>query len=127
MKTQQSHVHHYVAQWYQRRFLLPGQTKYHYLDLRPDTVVSGTKTYQRRPLLNWGPAKCFCKDDLYTVKLGTWNTDDMETRFFGAADAQGTKAVEFFADYSADTDGAHGLSMPSPDTWTLSAFERQEA
>jgi hypothetical protein len=39
MSGQQSHAHHYVPQWYQRRFLLPGQSRYHYLDMNPDTVV----------------------------------------------------------------------------------------
>src|SRR5580700_4018252 len=39
MSGQQSHAHHYVPQWYQRRFLLPGQSRYYYLDMNPDTVV----------------------------------------------------------------------------------------
>jgi hypothetical protein len=96
----QAHVHHYVPQWYQRRFLPPGRTKFHYLDLHPDTVVSGKVRYQRRALLHWGPARCFYKDDLYTLKLGNWTTDQIEKRFFGEIDNRGRKAVELFGDYN---------------------------
>lgn len=101
----QAHVHHYVAQWYQRRFLQPDQTKYYYLDLQPDTVVSRTKTYQRRALLHWGTANCFCKDDLYTVKLGNWTTDQIEKRFFGDIDNRGKKAVDVFGDHTGSFKG----------------------
>lgn len=96
----QAHVHHYVPQWYQRRFLQRGQTRFHYLDLHPETVVSGKVRYQRRALLRWGPARCFYKDDLYTLKLGNWTTDQIEKRFFGEIDNRGRKAVELFGDYN---------------------------
>jgi uncharacterized protein DUF4238 len=107
-----SHVHHYVSQWYQHRFLEPGKGTYYYLDLHPEVVVSGPKTYKRRALLHWGPGSCFCKDDLYTFKIGNFTTDWIEKRFFGAADTRGRKAVEFFADYNHDTDGAHHHFQP---------------
>lgn len=100
MKTQQAHIHHYVPQWYQKRFMLPGQSRYYYLDLKPETVVSGQIQYQRRALLRWGPARCFYKDDLYSVKLGNWSTDQLEKRFFGAIDNRGRQSVEVFADYN---------------------------
>ena len=29
------HHNHYVPEWYQRRFMLPGQNRYWYLDLNP--------------------------------------------------------------------------------------------
>src|SRR6185295_5379098 len=99
MATQQARTHHYVPQWYQKKFLQPGQNKYHYLDLYPETIVSGQVRYQRRALLRWGPARCFCREDLYTVKLGNWSTDDIEKRFFGAIDCRGREAVEVFGDY----------------------------
>jgi hypothetical protein len=111
---QQSHVHHYVSQWYQRRFLEPGKSTYWYLDLHPETVQSGPKTYQRHALLHWGPARCFCKNDLYTIKLGNFTTDEIEKRFFGAADAKGKESVEFFASYNHDTDGASRHFQPLP-------------
>jgi hypothetical protein len=99
MSTPQSHVHHYVPRWYQRRFLKTGEFKYHYLDLHPDTLVNSGKKYQRRALLHWGPDSCFYKDDLYTLKLGNWTTDDFEKRFFGVIDTNGRQAVELFGDF----------------------------
>jgi hypothetical protein len=98
---------HFVAQWHQRRFLPSGTTHFFYLDLRPDTVTRPDgKKYQRRSLLRWGPKKCFCADDLYTLKLGGWTTDAIEHGFFGPIDADGEKAVSFFSNYGM-RDGAH--------------------
>ena len=81
MSGQQSHAHHYVPRWYQRRFLLPGQLRYYYLDLNPDTVVRDGISHRRNDLLHWSPARCFYKDDLYTLRFGPATTDVME-RFF---------------------------------------------
>lgn len=92
---------HYVPKWYQKRFLLPGQSRYHYLDLHPEKVTSpGGTTYTRNALLPWGPKRCFRQDDLYTAKLGAFSTDEIEKRFFGPIDHKGQKAVEFFTEYS---------------------------
>ena len=98
---------HFVPQWYQRRFLPAGVTHFFYLDLKPDTVVSpGGKKYQRRALLRRGPPRCFCVDDLYSIKLGSWSTDAIERQFFGPIDARGEKAVGFFLNYGM-RNGAH--------------------
>ena len=104
MATQRNH---YVPEWYQRRFLGEGESRFYYLDLKPETVVSagGTK-YSRRALLRWGPKRCFYQDNLYTVKLGSWSTDAVEQRFFGPIDREGEKAVRYFSNYRFD-DGAH--------------------
>jgi hypothetical protein len=99
MSTQQAHSHHYVPQWYQKRFLTSGQTKFYYLDLHPESVTSNGVTHTRRRLLRWGPARCFYRDDLYTLKLAGWSTDLIERSFFGAIDSRGQKAVEHFAEY----------------------------
>jgi hypothetical protein len=66
MKAQQSRAHHYVPQWYQRRFLTPGASRFFYLDLHPDTVVRDGVSHERKALLRWGPARCFYKDDKTT-------------------------------------------------------------
>jgi hypothetical protein len=95
---QQSHAHHYVPQWYQRRFL-PGKSKFWYLDLHPDTIVQDGVSHQRDELLNWGPKLCFYHEDLYTVKLGSWTTDEVERRFFGEADRRGREGVAIFENY----------------------------
>lgn len=33
-----SHRHHYVPKWYQKRFMLQGQTSYYRLDLFPEQI-----------------------------------------------------------------------------------------
>jgi hypothetical protein len=99
LSTQQAHSHHYVPQWYQKRFLTNGQTKFYYLDLHPETIISDGVSHKRRALLRWGPFRCFYKDDLYTLKLANWSTDLIERFFFGTIDSRGQKAVEHFAKY----------------------------
>jgi Protein of unknown function (DUF4238) len=108
MATQnQTHRNHYVPQWYQRRFLPDGVSRFHYLDFNPETVKTGPgRSHTRKSLLRWGPANCFYQDDLYTLKLGAWTTDAIERRFFGPIDDRGKSAVRFFADYTI-SDEAH--------------------
>jgi hypothetical protein len=100
---------HYVPQWYQRRFFIPGtgQSKLWYLDLKPEAIVrpNGSKT-TRRALRQLGPVNCFKEDHLYTLYFGKYATDVIEKRFFGAMDSLGEKAVDFFADYCM-RDGVH--------------------
>jgi Protein of unknown function (DUF4238) len=104
MSPRESHVHHYVPRWYQRRFLTPGQSQFHYLDLHPETVRSKEVKYQRRALLRWGPARCFYKNDLYTLRLKNWSTDQIEKSFFGAIDDHGRNAVQLFGNYNGICD-----------------------
>lgn len=90
---------HYVPKWYQKRFLLPGQHKYWYLDLSPEAVKSGNRLYTRNAVLNWGPDRCFAQDDLYTIKWGSIESTDLEQFFFGEIDTKGKRAVEYFANF----------------------------
>jgi len=99
MSTQQSRVHHYVPQWYQKRFLKGDQNRFLFLDLQPETVSHVRRRHQRRDLLRWGVARCFCADDLYTVKFGDWLSDEIERRFFGAIDSQGRHSVQAVAEF----------------------------
>lgn len=98
---------HYVPQWYQRRFLAPGQSKLWCLDLKPEVIKrpDGTST-TRKPLRHLGPVNCFQQDHLYTLYFGRYETDHLEKTFFGKVDAVGEKAVAFFADYGM-RDGVH--------------------
>lgn len=90
---------HYVPKWYQRRFLTGGRSQFQYLDLSPD-VIPGAPDRRRRTALNeWGPARCFCKEDLYSVHLGKALSDVFERRFFTPIDDIGRPAVEDFSDY----------------------------
>jgi hypothetical protein len=109
----QSLEHHYVPQWYQRRFLDAGQDHFYYLDLYPESVTSkGGTRYRRNALLRWGPKKCFFQKELYTLKLGQWSTDEVETYFFGQIDTLGQKAVELFGNYSRYSDAAYETFGP---------------
>jgi hypothetical protein len=92
---------HYVPQWYQRRFLVPGgEGKFFYLDRKPDVVrVTGGRSFMRRAVLRWGPPRCFKEDHLYTTRLGQFQSDEIERRLFGPIDAKGERAVEFFSNY----------------------------
>lgn len=98
---------HYVPQWYQRRFLAPGQSKLWYLDLKPEVIKrpDGTTT-TRKALRHLGPVNCFQQDHLYTLYFGQYATDVLEKTFFGRVDNIGEKAVAFFADYGM-RDGVH--------------------
>jgi len=103
---------HYVPRWYQRRFMAPGQGKYHYLDLNPEVVVCDGHKYTRDALRHLGPANCFAQDDLYTVRWGDLTNVDIEKFFFGQIDRAGKAAVEYFTDYdhkSASHEALPGL------------------
>jgi hypothetical protein len=103
---QQSRAHHYVPQWYQKRFLPSGVTEFQCLDLHPETVVVRGIEHRFNALHRWGTKKCFYKDDLYTLKFGNETTDEMERLFFGPVDSKGRGAVEQFADFQGISDGA---------------------
>lgn len=93
MKAKLSHDHHYVPQWYQRRFLLPGQTEYYCLDLNPGSYTRGDVTHRFKDLHKWGTKKCFFEKDLYQLRLGSWKSDEVERLFFGQVDDRGRDAV----------------------------------
>lgn len=97
--NQQYRHNHYVPKWYQRRFLLPGQDRYWYLDLKPEVVTKSQVRYTRRDLLNWGPDRCFAQDNLYTTSWGKLRNTDIEQFFFGRLDKEGTKAIEYFSSF----------------------------
>lgn len=92
--------HHYVAQWHQRGFLAPGQSKLQYLDLHPEKIVRGGRVHYRTALRLLGPVNCFVEDNLYTLALRGLPSDVLERRFFGPIDFNGRDAVAFFKDYS---------------------------
>jgi Protein of unknown function (DUF4238) len=91
---------HYVPVWYQRRFMLPGQTRYFRLDLKPDIVTSGRHAYTRNALQEWSPKKIFAQVDLYTTKWGPITNTDIEQFFFGKLDTKAPAAVDYFASFA---------------------------
>jgi hypothetical protein len=107
---------HYVPVWYQRRFL-PAylkEKKFAYLDLSPDSVISNKRIHKRKALLRWGPPQCFFENDLYTTKFGTWESTEIEEKFFGKVDTSGRAAVEYFDSFrhpSADGDSFNAMIL----------------
>lgn len=87
---------HYVPEWYQKRFMVPDQKAYCYLDLKPDVITNNGHRYTLRDLHFWGPRRCFAEDDLYTTRWDGSENTDIEQFFFGAIDRAGKSAVEFF-------------------------------
>jgi hypothetical protein len=112
---QEFHHNHFVPEWFQRRFMLPGQRKYWYLDLKPDVVENNGHRYTRKSLLHWGPNSCFAEHDLYTTRWGGTENVDIEKFFFGRIDNEGKLGVEYFSDFDFDRPGQepqpafHGL------------------
>jgi hypothetical protein len=95
-----THRNHYVPQWYQKRFLPPGDGKFFFLNLRPTTMVSPSgHRYRQRALHRWGPPTCFYEDDLYTTRFGTVENDDIEKHLFGRIDGRGKEWIDHFCDY----------------------------
>jgi len=94
---------HYVPEWYQHRFFSGAEKekKFCYLDLKPDIVVAPNgNTYSRHSLLRWGPNRCFVEEDLYTTKYLGWESTEIEERFFGKIDTNGSNAIEYFTNFS---------------------------
>lgn len=107
MASNDSHLHHYVPRWYQKRFLPSGQKSLWYLDLKPETITNEDVKYQKRALRFWEPARCFCETDLYSLRFGEETTDALEKHLFGVVDRKGASAAEFFRHYDDLIDGTH--------------------
>jgi len=88
-----------VPEWYQRRFLVPGKSQFHYLDLRPDLIEGAPPGTRRKAIMPWGPARCFAEDHLYSIRLGPWASDMVEHGFFKQIDDGGKLGVEFFSEF----------------------------
>jgi hypothetical protein len=106
--------HHYVPQWYQRRFVQPGgQQELHYLSLSPLTVVGSDGKRRARPQRRRRPLRqCFAEEDLYTFRVGDRTSTELESVFFGEVDRRGADAVAWWADFdlrSLSEDSLHGL------------------
>lgn len=107
MSAPKSRVHHYVPRWYQKRFLPEGQETLFYLNLMPETVKQGKIRFTRKDLWFWPPARCFCVNDLYSMRFGKAVSDVIEKRFFGAVDKRGAPAAAFFDSYEGMRPGVN--------------------
>lgn len=102
MPTQYRH-NHYVPEWYQKRFLPPGQTNQEifYLSLKPRSFIDPRGvTHPINPVRKQGFRLCFAQDDLYTTTFGTTKSTKIEQLFFGDIDRRGRDAVEYFSSFT---------------------------
>src|SRR5437773_2680595 len=98
MNSSATRQNHYVPVWYQKGFLIGGNSSLYLLNLDPPrTVLADGKVVVGRPLNVRSPRNCFWTQDLYTIKLGNIYNDDIEKYFFGEIDNHGAKAVKAFA------------------------------
>ena len=89
-----SFKHHYVPEWYQRRFMLKDETAYYRLDLNPEIITRPDGTQHKKgEIKTKGPGKFFYEIDLYTTKYFSIENDDIEKYLFGKIDTRGSLAL----------------------------------
>jgi hypothetical protein len=104
MEAQQARSHHYVPQWYQKRFLEASKNILIRYDLTPEKIAATpSKGYVKNKLHYWPTQKCFCVNDLYMLRFGQQTTDLLERWFFGEVDKKGASAVATFGRYQGFT------------------------
>ena len=91
----QSHKHHYVPEWYQRRFMLKEQCEYHRLNLNPKLkkLDDGRFVPIEKELMTKGPGGFFFEENLYTTEYFGKKNVDIETYLFGEIDTKGSLAL----------------------------------
>lgn len=88
---------HYVPQWHQERFFVPGKTTHFLLDLNPPTFKRGDGTAASGRCLFKSPtSRAFFAEDLYSTFFGAEVNDEIERMFFGDIDRRGADAVRAF-------------------------------
>ncbi|MEG0416718.1 MAG: DUF4238 domain-containing protein [Erysipelothrix sp.] len=91
---QQSYKHHYVPEWYQKRFMLKDQTAYYRLDLFPEIIKKPNgELLKKGEILKKGPGKFFYEIDLYTTNYFGTKNDEIERSLFGEIDTKGAAAI----------------------------------
>lgn len=92
---------HYVPQWYQKKFLLLGSSRFYYLNLNPQKYLDSKGISHTENAIKWqGSKKSFCEKDLYTRRFETIASTEIEKTFFGNIDTKGRDAVAYFEKYN---------------------------
>lgn len=90
---------HYVPQWHQERFFVPGKTTHCLLDLNPPTFKRRDGTVASgRCLFDSPTSRALVEHDLYSTFFGVEVNDEIERIFFGDIDRRGAEAVRAFCD-----------------------------
>jgi len=105
-----------------------GEQKFRCLDLTPEQFRDPNGTLRTKTALHrWGTARCFMEEDLYTVKYGRYQSNEIEKFFFGQVDDRGSIAVDFFSkfvDFNS-FDGA-GINPSDMFNWLLNYMSIQK-
>lgn len=93
--------HHFVPEWYQRRFLPSGKGEFFVLDKNPLHAIRCADGKVRpiakpREVFPCGPHALFQRENLYAVQLPKLRPDVIERLFFGNMDEIGAKANLMF-------------------------------
>lgn len=103
---QTSYKHHYVPQWYQKKFLGAGQTALQVLDLAPARFPLKNGGYATaKNIVSRGPGAVFYEKNLYTVRIFGEANDDIERMLFGGIDRDGCEAIHAYL--AQDWDKVH--------------------
>ncbi len=91
---------HYVPEWYQRGFFIPGgRPQLFYQDLIPKRFALPNG---QQKIIDWpkhlAPSQCFRQTDLYTTSILGFLNDEIERLLFGRIDSEGAIAVRAFAE-----------------------------
>lgn len=107
--------HHYVPQWYQKRFLAPDarESLLHYLDLQPPSARDGRGGRVELPARRRRSVRqCFVEEDLYSLRFRGVRSTLIEQLLFGEIDRRGSTAVGWWANFehpSLDRPSISGL------------------
>lgn len=107
--------HHYVPQWYQKRFLAPDarENQLHHLDLQPPSVTDGLgRRFELPARRRRSVRQCFVEEDLYSLRFRGVRSPLIEQILFGEIDRRGSTAVGWWADFehpSLDRPSVSGL------------------
>lgn len=94
---------HYVPQWYQKRFIDPGESDrvLYRLDMAPVPFTDSRGViHTPNGLRALGPKYIFVEKDLYTTQLESVESTKIEEIFFGKIDSEGRKALEYFSGFA---------------------------
>ncbi len=93
--------HHYIPEWYQRRFIPKGakDNNLWILDKAPDRIAHPGGFHYAPELRRRGPDVSFCEEDLYTLHFGKTASNFVERRFFGEIDRLGSVAIAGMAEF----------------------------
>jgi hypothetical protein len=74
--------------------MLPGQSRYYRLDLKPEQISNAGVKYTRKDLHHWSPERVFAQSDLYTTKWGYITNTEIERFFFGKLGTEAPAALD---------------------------------